>query len=173
MSDELVWALHTARQQTLSLIIDVPDDRICQQSAQGEHHAAWILGHILLSDVYLLSLLGARSLSEDFAVLLRLHGPGAVPEPFVDKYYGKSTLVDRLEDTGLARLEAIKSLRAPDFARSLPDEILVKAQPTISHHLHSLVFHEGYHCGQLSSWRKSHGIGSARWMFGPQAQEAA
>jgi hypothetical protein len=173
MNDELVWTLHTARKQTLALISDVPDDGICLQASEGEQHPAWILGHILLSDVYLLSLLGVRSLSKDFAVLLRAHGPGAVPEPFVDNYYSKSALVDRLEDTGLARREAIKSLSASDLARPLPDVALVKAQPTIGHHLHSLVFHEGHHCGQLSAWRKSHGIASAQWMFGPQAQDAA
>ncbi|MCM3874729.1 MAG: DinB family protein [Pyrinomonadaceae bacterium] len=173
MNDELAWTLRTARRQTLALITDVPDDRMCLQSSEAEQHPAWILGHILLSDVYLLSLLGVRSLSEDFPLLLRAHGPGAVPEPFVDNYYSKSTLVDRLEDTGLARREAIQSLSASDLARPLPDEILVKAQPTIGHHLHSLVFHEGYHCGQLSAWRKSHRIASGKWMFGPLALDAA
>jgi hypothetical protein len=170
MSDEFAWSLNTARQQTLALISDVPEDRICQQACEGEHHAAWILGHILLSDVYLLHLLGIRSLSKDFTLLLQKHGPGAVPEAFIDNYYSKSVLVERLEDTGLARREAIKSLCAADLVRPLPDEFLIKAQPTIGHHLHSLVFHEGYHCGQLSAWRKSHGITSAQWMFGPRSR---
>ncbi len=173
MNDELVWTLHTARLQTLTLISDVPEDLICLQTSKGEQHAAWILGHILLSDVYLLSLLGVRNLSEDFTLLLRAHGPGAVPKPFVDDYYPKSTLVDRLEETDLARGEAIKSLGASDLARALPDETLVKAQPTLCHHLNSLVFHEGYHCGQLSAWRRSHGVASAKWMFGPLALDAA
>jgi DinB superfamily len=172
MNDELVWTLRNARQQTLMLVTDVPEERMCLQASDGQQHPAWILGHILLSDVYLLSLLGVRNLSEDFAVLLRTYGPGAVPEPIVDDCYPKSALINRLEDTGLARLEAIMSLSAADLARPLPDEFLVKAQPTISHHLHSLIFHEGYHCGQLSAWRRSHGIGPGRWMFGPTPLDA-
>ncbi|MFI5175980.1 MAG: DinB family protein, partial [Terriglobia bacterium] len=168
MSDALVWALHTARQQTLTLVADVPDDRIFLQSAEGEQHPAWILGHLLLADVYLLSLLGLWDLPEDFGILLRAHGPGAAPEPSADSYYAKAAMVGRLEDTGLARIKAVKSHTGPDLVRPLPDEVLAKAQPTIGHHLHSLVFHEGYHCGQLSAWRKAHGFGSTRWMFGPK-----
>jgi hypothetical protein len=49
----------------------------------------------------------------------------------------------------------------------MADALLAQVQPTIGHHLQSLVFHEGYHSGQLSSWRKMHGFTAVRWTLGP------
>jgi hypothetical protein len=54
-----------------------------------------------------------------------------------------------------------------DLARPLPDAFLARAQPTIGHHLQALLFHEGYHCGQVSAWRKRHGFAAVRWSMGP------
>jgi hypothetical protein len=36
-----------------------------------------------------------------------------------------------------------------------------------------LVFHEGYHSGQLSSWRKTHGFRAVHWTLGPPRTGAA
>ena len=60
-----------------------------------------------------------------------------------------------------------------DLAQPMRDAFLAQAQPTIGHHLQSLVFHEGYHSGQLSSWRKAHGFGAVRWILGPASSPAA
>jgi hypothetical protein len=60
MKDVLVWALRNAREQTLTLVADIPQEQACQQSVSGERHPLWILGHPLLGDTYLLSLLGCR-----------------------------------------------------------------------------------------------------------------
>ena len=56
-----------------------------------------------------------------------------------------------------------------DLARPMADAFLAQAQPTIGHHLQSLVFHEGYHSGQLSSWRKTHGFAAVHWTLGPRS----
>jgi DinB superfamily len=86
MSDTLAWALENARQQTLALVADLNDEQMCQQTTPGEHHPAWILGHLLLGDVYLLSLMRVEELAEDFPNLLRTYGPGATPTPTSERY---------------------------------------------------------------------------------------
>ncbi|MEO8448562.1 MAG: DinB family protein [Gemmatimonadota bacterium] len=167
MKDLLVWALDHARQQTLGLVTDVPADRGCLRSAPGEQHPAWVLGHLLLGDTYLLALLGVEDLSDDFPALLRSYGPAAPPLPSIDRYDALPTLVDRLRSAGSRRLSAIGPLAFADLDRPTPDPALARAQPTIAHHLHSLVCHEGYHAGQLAAWRRTHGFPPTRWSFAP------
>jgi hypothetical protein len=163
----LVWALDHARQQTLTLVADITEERACQQSIPGERHPVWILGHLLLGDVYLLSLLNAAPLSDDFPTLLRRYGPGATPTSAPGHYDTKPTLVNRLSETGAHRLDVIRRLTPVELARATPDASLAQAQPTVGHHLQALVCHEGYHAGQLSAWRRGHGLEPTPWAFAP------
>lgn len=167
MNDLLVWALQKARQQILTLVEDLHEEQMCLQAAPGENHPAWILGHILLGDIYLLSLLRIQELSEDFSELLEKYGPGIVPISAREHYESKQILVERLTQTGSLRHDAIRQMKAEELAQPIPDEILAQAQPTIGHHLHTLVFHEGHHGGQLSAWRKAQGLVSIRGAFAP------
>ncbi len=168
MSDVLAWALQKARQQTLTLVEDLREEQMCLQSTPGANHPAWILGHILLGDIYLLSLLRVQDVSEDFSVLLGKYGPGTTPLHSIEHYDSKHILVERLADTGALRLDVVRLMTSEELAQPTPDEILAQAQPTIEHHLHALVFHEGHHGGQLSAWRRAQGLATARGAFAPQ-----
>jgi DinB family protein len=165
MNELVVWALRRARQQTLALVADLPQEQMCLQSIPGEHHPSWTLGHLLLSDTYLLSLLRVRPLSDDFPRLLRKYGPGASPTSFLDDYDAKHVLVQRLAETGSVRVDAVLAMTEHELAALTPDQVLARSQPTIGHHVQSLVFHEGYHGGQLSAWRKAHRLSAAEWTF--------
>jgi DinB superfamily len=167
MNKPLVWALDHARQQTLGLVADLRPEQSCLQSLPGEHHATWILGHLLLGDIYLMVLLGADQLSEDFPALLGRYGPAAPPQPSPEHYDAPATLVERLTSIGSRRLQAIGRMTVAELEQSTPDPFLVQSQPTIAHHLQSLVCHEGYHAGQLAAWRRAHGLTPARWAFAP------
>jgi len=168
MSDPLAWALQHARRQTLALAGDIAAEHYCSQAQPGEHHPTWILGHLLLSDSYLLYLLNVYALPDDFSALLQKYGPGATPTPRVSEYDAKQQLIERLVATGESRAAAVRQLTEADLARPNPDSILVRTQPTLGHHVHALVFHEGYHTGQLSSWRKAHGLAASEWVFAPE-----
>ncbi len=167
MNELLAWALEKARQQTLTLVEDLPDEQMCWQSVAGENHPAWILGHLLLGDLYLLHLLNRQSLAEDFPDLLRKY-TGTTPVSSREFYESKSILVERLAHTGARRVETVRHLKIEDLARPIADEILAQAQPTIGHHLLALVFHEGHHGGQLSAWRKAQGLLSVKGAFAPK-----
>jgi len=167
MSDPLSWALAGARDHTLTLVADVPDENMRWQSTPGERHPAWLLGHLLLSDTYLLSLLTMRTLGDDFRALLRKYGPKAPPGQ--QEYDSKAELVQRLTETNSVRVAKVRGMTEKDLHRPMPDALLAPVQPTIGHHLHTLVFHEGYHAGQLSAWRKARGLAPVRWVFGPKS----
>ena len=159
MSDLLIWSLKNARRQTLSLVVDLRDEQMCRQSAAGENPPAWILGHLLLGDVYLLSMLKVRELSADFADLLSRYGPNSISK----NYDSKQFLVESLTETNLLRLDAVRQMKNLD--QPTPDETLVRTQPTIGHHLQTLVFHEGHHCGNIAAWRKANKLSAVKGIF--------
>jgi hypothetical protein len=167
MSDVLIWTLEKARQQTLNLVEDLREDQICLQSFKGENHPAWILGHLLLADIYLLSLLKVQDLSADFSDLLSKYGPQSSPISAPQYYPSKQVMGERLRQTGLLRLEAVGQMKQEDLTGRTPDKMLVQAQPTLEYHLLALAIHEGHHGGQLSQWRKSQGLSSIKWAFAP------
>lgn len=167
MSSNLIWGLERARRQTLALVTDVVPEQMCLQAQPGEHHPAWILGHLLLADTYLLSLLEVQDLSADFAALLRRYGPEVVPTPSLEDYPSKEALTEELTHVGSLRLDAVRELSGVRLERPLPDPRLAETQPTIAHHLQALVFHEGYHSGELSSWRRARGLPPVPWIFAP------
>ncbi|MEK7725080.1 MAG: DinB family protein [Acidobacteriota bacterium] len=163
MKDLLIWSLEKARKQTLALVENLPENQMCNQSVAGENHPIWILGHLLLGDTYLLSMLKVQELSADFAGLLSKYGPNSKPSPTLEYYDSKHFLVDRLTETGFLRLDAVRQMKNLD--QPTPDETLARTQSTIGHHLQMLVFHEGHHCGQLSSWRKLQGLPAVKGIF--------
>lgn len=163
MRDLLIWSLENARQQTLKLVEDLREEQICRQSTAGENHPAWILGHLILGDNYLLSMLKFQKLPADFSDLLIKYGPDSKPISGAGNYESKDFLVERLTQTGLLRANAVSRIK--DFGQPTPDKTLAQTQPTIGHHLQMLVFHEGHHCGQLSSWRKSQGLSAVKGIF--------
>ena len=114
-----------------------------------------------MADTYLLFLLKAQELSEDFSNLLSKYGPNST----LKNYDSKQFLVERLTQTGFLRLDAVRQMKI--FDEPMPDETLSRTQPTIAHHLQMLIYHEGHHGGQLSSWRKLHGLKPIKWEFAP------
>lgn len=165
----LAWALHRAREQTHRLASGFPPSQSADQATPGERHPEWILGHLCLGDAYLLSLLGSE-LPADFPVLLARYGPDSSPQTGPGTGRRFPALVERLGALGVRRHEALSRLTPADLGRALPDPVLARAQPTLGHHLHALLAHEGYHAGQLAAWRKGHGVPPVSWAFATPAE---
>jgi uncharacterized damage-inducible protein DinB len=172
MSEYLAWALDRAREHTLALVADVPPEAMQLQLVPDERHPAWLLGHLLLADTYLLSLLTVEPLADEFPLLLERYGPASAPTAQA-RYDAKHQLIDRLSRANAVRVDRVRAMADRDLARPMPDALLAQVQPTIGHHLQGLVFHEGYHSGQLSSWRKTHRFAAVRWTLGPPRTGAA
>jgi DinB superfamily len=164
MIDHLVWGLQRVREHTLRLVTGFSFSRATEQATPDEHHPVSVVGHLCLADAYLLSLLGG-ALPEDFPILLERYGSSASPRPSAAWYHPLDELVWRLAEYGTQRQAALSRLGVADLARPLPDGVLVRAQPTIGHHLQALLAHEGYHAGQLAAWRRARGFTPVPWAF--------
>jgi hypothetical protein len=163
MENLLAWSLTRARRQTLDLCLDLGGGR--EEADPGEHHPVWIVGHLVLADSYLLYLLGAAALPEDFGALIERHGPASRPDSADGRL---DALASRLGELGDRRIAAIEALGVEGLERPMPDPVLASVQPKLAHHLHAQVCHEGYHAGQLAAWRRRHGRPPARWAFAPE-----
>lgn len=170
MSSTLPWVMDGARRQTLGLLRSIDPDDACRQADPGEHHPAWVAGHLLIGDLYLLHLLGAAALPDDFHALIERYGPGAEPVGEASAYDPFPEVVDRLAETGRRRVQVVTEASVADLGRPLPDAHMATAQPTIRHHLQAIVFHEGYHAGELLAWRRRRGLVAEGWVFGPRGE---
>ena len=112
MSDFLAWALDRAREHTLALVADVPPEAMQLQAAPGERHPAWLLGHLLLADAYLLSLLTDQPLADDFPLLLERYGPASAPTAQTG-YGSRQQLIDRLLRTNAVRVARVQAMADP------------------------------------------------------------
>ncbi len=162
MIDVLRWSLRTARRRTLDLVEGIAPEEACHQAEPGEPHPTWTVGHLLLSDRYLLSLLG-DPLAGDFDLLLERHGPDAAPVADAARYPSLQILAEGLRFTGRRRDEILRDAVEADLDRPLPDPTLARAQPTLRHHLHALAYHEGHHAGRLTAWRRRRGMPAVAW----------
>lgn len=172
MTSVLPWTLEGARRQTLALLRSIPAADACAQSHSGEHHPAWVAGHLLLGDLYLLHLLGAAPLPDDFSELVSRYGPEGDPDATAKGAEGFDAVVARLAEAGRRRVEAVATAEERDLDRALPDAFMATAQPTVRHHLQAIVFHEGYHAGELLAWRRRRGLESVAWTFAPKSEAA-
>ena len=165
MSATIGWALRRARDQTLRLAAEIPDNG---DSAPAGQDPRWLLGHLVLADTYLLHLLDGSALPDRFPRLLATYGPERFRDPAA-RLGAIAELLADLTETGHRRDTLIAAMTGPDFDRAMPDPVLAGSQPTIGHHLQALVCHEGYHAGQLSSWRRRLELAPVRWTFAPPA----
>ncbi len=172
MKELVLWSLRLTREQTMDLVADIPVHLGCAQAVPGEHHAVWTLGHLILADSYLLTLLGDGRLPADFERLVALFGPGAEATPAAERYDSLPALRQRLADLGDERQRAIAARSEAALAQATPDPVLVRAQPTLAHHLHALVYHEGHHAGVLTAWRRTHGLAAVHWTFARPSAKA-
>ena len=75
--------------------------------------------------------------------------------------------ITRLRESGEERIAAVSRMSPADLSRPLADALLSQVQPTIGHHLNTMIYHEGYHGGQLAAWRRNHQLPPASWTFAP------
>jgi hypothetical protein len=118
MNDVLVWSLGLVRKQTLSMVWDLRPEQWCLQSSAGEHHPAWVVGHLLLAGCYLLHLLGVEELPADFPDLLEAYGPGPVPRLEASAYPPHPVVSERRERAGALRCDAVSRMTTEDLRRA-------------------------------------------------------
>jgi len=152
MTGTLEYTLDFIRQQ----IADLSDEELVLQPTGAPNHAAWTLGHIILSCQAIVIELGKEANSS--AEWEARFGYGTRPNPTVSENLSKSELLADLAETS-DRLQATIQALDTRFLDGPPSEgEMRKMFPTKGHELMQVVVaHTAYHAGQLAAWRRAIG----------------
>jgi uncharacterized damage-inducible protein DinB len=150
---------HT-RNQTLKLVADLSDDQICLQPAPKTNHPAWVLGHLITSEHAFLALIGGAPMpawvDDDYR---KIYGGSSQPVADKSKYKPKQFYIEKLAAAREQILARLKQMKDSDFAAPHPDPARRERFPTIGHMAMLYgTWHEAYHSGQLSAWRRVQGL---------------
>ncbi len=151
-----IAGLNFARQWTLDLLSDIPQDKLTHQPCAGGNHAIWIAGHIAYADDGFLSGVGKKParFSDSW---VKLFGMGSKPQADAGAYPPLSELTNALADNREGLLAWFGSMSAEELANPLPEDFKMFAA-TFGQLMTSIAWHEGLHTGQLTVVRKSLGL---------------
>lgn len=133
-------------------VADLSEQQMVEQPAGVPNHAAWTLGHVIVSCQGIAAELATGPwLPDDWEALF---GYGSTPLPDRSRYPSKAELLAALADAA-SRLRHILLAADPSaLNRSLPDDTI----PSMRHLLLQVVVaHTAYHAGQLAVWRRAIG----------------
>ncbi len=151
-----IAALNFARQATLDLLSDFPQDKLTYQPCAAGNHAIWIAGHIAYADDVFASKVGNKPARFSNG-WVKLFGMGSTPQADEGVYPSLSELTNALADNREALLAWFSSMSAEELAKPLPEDFRTFA----GNHgmlMTSIAWHEGLHAGQLTVVRKSLGL---------------
>ena len=155
LRDHLLWVLGWARQCLHDVIKDWPEDRVTFQATAADNHLLWTLGHMAVSDEWILAMLSGKPnpLPESYG---KLFGYGSTVSASADAYpqlfeinrhfeESRSHLLEWLEEADDAKLGQ-KFEGGEGFAETALEAIQKEA------------WHEGWHTGQLATLRRALGL---------------
>ena len=158
MPDRIVQALDRARRQTLRLVQGMDETTFFDQPSANAHNAAWIVGHLLLYDAYIADALnlnsGGGSIDERFETAF---GRGSSPRAS-DDVMSRDAMLKRFDQIRTVLVARIGTMSPADLDEPNPDPHTQRTLPTVHDLLEYLLWHEGYHAGQLSHLRKTLGL---------------
>lgn len=160
--DGIVATIAHTRNQTLKLVADLSEEQLVKQPAAKVNHPAWVLGHLIVVDYAFLTVLNGGQPQApawiDDAVRATY---GAKSEPVADpaKYQRKQWYLERLAIAHEQVLAKLRTLKAEDLDAPHPDPARRERFPTVGHVVPFYgIWHESYHAGQLSTWRRVQGL---------------
>ena len=157
MLDALLTSLDLARRQTINLCADLSEQQMTLEPHAGMNNPAWTLGHLFLLDAYLADLLSCASAPRLDERWMAAYGPGSSPS-LTGPAESKSEYLDRLEKVRSVLIAGLAQFTDEHLRGENPDATTRATLPTLEHLLHYLLWHEAYHAGELSAWRRTLGL---------------
>jgi uncharacterized damage-inducible protein DinB len=154
--DASLFALGFARQVTLTLLEDLPEDKWWLAPGPGLNHAAWILGHLAWTDdLFLTGVAGKPSVLPDG--WSKTFGMKSTPTGDRNAYPAPAELRSALGRTREAITGWLRGLDAAAQTAPLPASFadFASCHATLGA---SLAWHEGLHTGQLTVVRRLAGL---------------
>ena len=160
LSDALLMVITHARNQTLKLVADLSDDQLAIQPAPKMNHAAWVLGHLLVVDYGFRQLVTGQApdawITDEIKALY-----GNKSEPLADKskYQPKQFYLEKMAVLREQIMARLKVMTPAELDAPHPDPARRERFPTVGHMVAFYgTWHETYHSGQLSAWRRVQGL---------------
>ena len=140
------------------LTADIDDARLADLPAAGANHPAWVLGHLAICTDYAAKLVGSPRVGP--AEWHKKFGPGSKATADRTSYPSKADLLKALAD-GHERVSAAVVNADPSLMRQPQSLIFQEHFPTVADMIaHLMTTHPCVHLGQLSAWRRFHGLPS-------------
>jgi uncharacterized damage-inducible protein DinB len=160
MLDSYLACITHTRNMTLKLVADLTDDQLVAQPAPNTNHPAWVLGHLLQVDHSFLSLIAAQPVPAWIDDAWKAtYGNKSQPVADRSKYKPKQFYIDGLIAVREQIINRLKEMKPADFQAPHPDPARRERFPTVGHMVMFLgTWHEAYHSGQLSTWRRVQGL---------------
>ena len=158
--DAVIACITHTRNQTLKLVADLSDAQFCLQPAPKTNHPAWVLGHLLLVDYSFLKTIGGPDVPADIDDKFRATY-GGKSEPVADPslYKPKQWYLEKLAAVRQQIYAQLQTLTPAQLDAPHPDPARRERMPTIAHAITFYgTWHEAYHSGQLSTWRRVQGL---------------
>jgi hypothetical protein len=139
-----------------ALVKDIDDADMAREAFGGANHAAWVLGHIIVSTDGVVKLLGREATAP--AEWNALFGRGSTMSYDRAAYPSKEELLAALDKTFDAALVAARGATPEQCAAPHHVEMLRRGLPTTGDLIAMLLTtHVAQHLGQLSAWRRALG----------------
>jgi len=152
MVPELVHTFDATIEFVEKSVADLSEQQMVEQPTGVPNHAAWTLGHVILSCQGIAVELGAEAWLPDNWE--SVYGYGSMPRGDLQFYPRKAELLAILASATSRLRQALLAATDSVLSRSLPGGQL----PTMAHLLLQVVVaHTAYHAGQLTVWRRAIG----------------
>jgi uncharacterized damage-inducible protein DinB len=162
LNDALLMVITHARNQTLKLVADLSDDQLALQPAPKMNHAAWVLGHLLVVDYSFAQLITGMPVPAWVTDEVKAtYGNKSEPVADKSKYKPKQFYLEKMAEVRERIYARLKTMTQADFDAPHPDPARRERFPTVGHMVTFYgTWHETYHSGQLSAWRRVQGLPS-------------
>lgn len=159
MLDHVCNQLITQRIQTLARIQAVPEAWMFLQPGGLVNHPAWELGHLHHSDEVVARVLAGREVNQ---TVMEHFGQGSTPtqDPAVwlTVFGSRDRAIERVRTLHSEVVGMMRGLTAERMEEAPSVERARAAFPKIGDMVAYMVWHEGYHAGQVSQWRRAVGL---------------
>jgi uncharacterized damage-inducible protein DinB len=158
--EALTQVITHTRNQTLKLVADLSDEQLTVQPAPKTNHPAWVLGHLLIVDHAFLNTIAGVPIpawiDDNFRAV---YGGKSTPVADKSKYQPKAYYIEKLAAVREQIYAKLKTLTPEQLDAPHPDPARRERMPTVGTAITFYgTWHEAYHAGQLSTWRRVQGL---------------
>lgn len=141
---------------------DIPADKFAHKPCPAINHPTWCFGHLSIYPDRAFALLGRDDLLKTNERFVKLFEPGSTCSDDASIYPSKEEILAVFRQRHAALLEVLPEIGDDVMDRPTPNDRYAARFPRIGHTLHFLFGnHIMMHLGQVSSWRRCIGLGSA------------